>query len=259
MKEFKVSVITVCYNAETFIENAIKSVISQTYGNIEYIIVDGNSTDGTMDIVSRYKGKIAKAVSERDNGIYDAMNKGIKMSSGDIIYFLGADDTLYDNNVISDIVVEFNKDFDIDLIYGRVNKTKVPKSILPHIKVYQVKSKKDLLNNGICHQAIFSKKCLLERAGYFDTRYSICADFNWLVSVFGYQGLRVVYINRYIANYCYQGFSSSNNQINTKEQRDIIYRNYPFILIVFYIVRYVFLRSINQQIRIFRLRLKNKY
>ncbi len=252
----KVSIITVCYNAQAFIENAIKSVVSQTYDNIEYIIVDGNSTDGTMDIVNRYKAKIAKVVSEKDNGIYDAMNKGVKMSSGDIIYFLGADDTLYDNNVIFDIAVEFNKDLDIDLIYGKVmyrkvDGTGVPESNLPHNKNYQVKNKNDLMYNGICHQAIFAKKCLFERAGYFNTRYKICADFNWLVSVFGYQGLGVTYIDRYIANYSDQGFSaeSCQSQKLERERACIIYHSYPFWLFVFYVFRYVFIRSINKKIR----------
>jgi len=88
----KVSVITVCYNAVDCIENAIKSVLSQTYKNIEYIIIDGMSTDGTFDIINNYRDKISTFISEKDNGIYDAMNKGIGIAAGDVIYFLNSDD-----------------------------------------------------------------------------------------------------------------------------------------------------------------------
>ena len=100
----KVSVITVCYNAEEFIENAINSVLNQTYINIEYIIIDGASKDSTVPIINKYKSKITFFLSEPDNGIYEAMNKGIKAATGDILYFLNSDDIFYDKYVIENVV-----------------------------------------------------------------------------------------------------------------------------------------------------------
>jgi glycosyltransferase involved in cell wall biosynthesis len=92
----KVSVITVCYNAEEFIENAINSVLKQTYENLEYIIIDGASKDNTVSIINKYKSRITFFLSEPDNGMYEAMNKGIKAATGDVLYFLNSDDDIAD-------------------------------------------------------------------------------------------------------------------------------------------------------------------
>lgn len=100
MENLKISIITVSYNAAKTIEQTIQSVVNQTYDNIEYIIIDGGSTDGTVDIIKKYEDKIAYWVSEPDKGIYDAMNKGILKASGEYIYFLGADDWLYNESVM---------------------------------------------------------------------------------------------------------------------------------------------------------------
>ena len=99
----KISIITVSYNAAKTIEQTISSVVNQTYQDIEYIIIDGGSTDGTMDIIRKYEDRIAYWISEPDKGIYDAMNKGIDVATGDYVYFLGADDRLVDANIIDKI------------------------------------------------------------------------------------------------------------------------------------------------------------
>lgn len=106
MSNHKVTIITVCYNSAKTIEDTIQSVINQTYSNIEYIIIDGLSTDNTLEIVNQYKDKIATIVSEKDNGLYDAINKGIGLATGDIIANLNSDDFYIDNNVISDVVAK---------------------------------------------------------------------------------------------------------------------------------------------------------
>ena len=101
----KVSIITVCYNSKEFIQHAIDSVLNQTYSNIEYIIIDGNSTDGTVDIVNSYGDKISKFVSEKDKGIYDAMNKGLSYVTGDVVGILNSDDFYISNTIISEIEI----------------------------------------------------------------------------------------------------------------------------------------------------------
>ena len=105
----KISIITVCYNSAKTIEDTILSVINQTYNNIEYIIVDGLSTDNTLEIVNKYQDKIAKVVSEKDAGLYDAINKGIGLATGEIIANINSDDFYIDNNVIADVVEGLSK------------------------------------------------------------------------------------------------------------------------------------------------------
>lgn len=112
----KITVVTVCYNAADLIEDTIKSVLSQTYDNIEYIIVDGNSSDGTMDIVNKYSDRISKIISEPDKGIYDAMNKGIFAATGDYINFMNAGDIFTSDDAVSKVVGLIDKSNDV--IYG---------------------------------------------------------------------------------------------------------------------------------------------
>ncbi|XSZ47713.1 glycosyltransferase [Francisella noatunensis] len=105
----KVSIITVCYNSAETIEKTIQSVISQSYQDIEYIIIDGGSYDGTLDILTKYRSKLSKVVSESDDGIYDAMNKGIALATGDITHILNSDDCYSNSDVIESIVSAFNR------------------------------------------------------------------------------------------------------------------------------------------------------
>ena len=111
MKKFpKITIVTISYNIVTYIEKTILSVVNQTYPNIEYIVIDGGSTDGTLDVIKKYSDKITYWVSESDKGIYDAMNKGIDAATGDWINFMNAGDVFYHNNVIDEIIPFLTKD-----------------------------------------------------------------------------------------------------------------------------------------------------
>ncbi|HDH08274.1 MAG TPA: glycosyltransferase, partial [Gammaproteobacteria bacterium] len=114
----KVSVITVVLNAVDTIEDTIKSVIDQDYEDIEHIVIDGGSTDGTLDVIDRYREKLAATVSESDDGIYDAMNKGIDLATGAVVGTLNSDDWYENNSVISRVVAAFENDVDLDAVYG---------------------------------------------------------------------------------------------------------------------------------------------
>lgn len=178
----KISIITVTYNNEAYIEACIKSVISQSYGNIEHIIVDGKSTDGTMDIVNRYKDKITKILSEKDNGYVYAMNKGLRMASGDVIGFLHSDDFYADDQVIEKVVDAFKEgSFDSlygDLIYVRQNN---PDKIVRYWKggVYDP----ERIKNGWMppHPTFFVREKIYKRYGYFNTDFKIAADYELMV------------------------------------------------------------------------------
>lgn len=170
-----VTVITVVYNGRAKIENTIKSVINQDYLNIEYIIIDGGSNDGTLEIIKKYKYAIKHFVSEKDNGIYDAMNKGINLASGDFINFMNCGDTFSDANTIKTVVNNLKPN--IDLIYGDY-----------HIKAGNNKRQKnngkctDLWKGLFCHQAMFMKTWIARREK-FDTSISINADSDLVLKI----------------------------------------------------------------------------
>jgi len=176
-KKKLVSVITVCYNSEDYIEETIKSVLNQSYNKIEYIIVDGKSKDNTLDIIRKYKNKYSdklKYISEEDKGIYDAMNKGIKMSRGEIIGILNSGDW-YDKNTIQKIVDNYNKN--IDIYYGDkylVNEEN--KKILKIVKG-SINSLKERMS--INHPTMFVKKDWYENNFLYDIKYQLSADYKF--------------------------------------------------------------------------------
>lgn len=206
----KVSIITVCYNAEEYIENAIQSVLNQTHKDIEYIIIDGKSTDRTLEIVGKYKDRIHAIISEKDNGVYNAMNKGIRNSTGDILYFLNSDDYFFDNVTVETIVKEFVEDNSSDLIYGRVKVINIPAQIQSQGNNFSINlgfnSKRELIQNHVCHQCIFVKKEVFNKFGLFNEKYKIFADFDWILRIYS-RGVKIKFINRYVTFYNYQGLN----------------------------------------------------
>ncbi len=177
----KVSIITVALNSELYIEDSIKSVVSQNYKNIEYIIIDGKSTDSTLQIMEKYKKYINILISEPDKGIFDAMNKGINNTTGDIIAILNSDDYYTDNSVISTVVNEF-ENYNTDSIFGNI-------SIIDPItnkirrKWRNNKYKRKNFRKGWhpAHPAFFVKKEIYNKLGTFNLKYKIAADYELML------------------------------------------------------------------------------
>jgi len=178
----KVSIVTVVYNSENTIKDAIESVLNQTYKNIEYIIIDGASTDRTVEIIKSYRNKINKFVSEPDKGIYDAMNKGIKLATGDIVGILNSDDVYADNNVIETIANTFQKN-DYDAIYGDL--IYVDKENLDKVIRYWKSNpfEKGLFQKGWhpAHPTFFVKREIYDRYGLFNLDFKIAADYELML------------------------------------------------------------------------------
>lgn len=175
----KVTVATVCYNSADTIEKTIQSVINQTYSNIEFLIVDGASDDGTLDIIRKYENDSRlRVISEPDNGLYDAMNKAATLSTGDYIIYMNSGDVFADTTVISDISGSLNGIN--ELVYGNVIRIK------PHGRILEKYGNRYtplfLLLQGrmMCHQSIFTK-CDIMRQYKFNTAYSITADYDFLM------------------------------------------------------------------------------
>ena len=179
----KVSIITVCYNGEKTIRDTIKSVLTQDYSDIEYIVIDGRSKDTTIDIVNEYRGKISKIISEPDQGIYDAMNKGVKYSTGDIIGILNSDDFFENPSVISDVVKHFNSNPNASLVIGDVVYVD-PNNIGKITRFYSSRKFKPFkLRFGWMppHAATFIKASVYSKFGNYSTDYEISADYELFV------------------------------------------------------------------------------
>lgn len=198
----KISIITVVFNAVESLEDTIKSVWSQTYANLEFIIVDGGSTDGTLEILKRYDSPKFSWISEPDKGIYDAMNKGIKMAKGEWVYFLGADDTFYDDKVLDNIFSD-STNYSYDVLYGNVYAHALKR------KYDGAFSKDRILFQNISHQAIFYKKEIHQVLGYYNYLYKTFADWNLNIECFFHPEMKVKYLDIIIANFAAGGLGTS--------------------------------------------------
>jgi glycosyltransferase len=193
----KISIITVTFNAAETLEAAILSVLNQTHSDIEYIIVDGGSKDASLSIIENYSTQITKWLSEPDNGIYDAMNKGIDLATGDYIGFLHADDILATNDIINAIVskaIESNA----DVLYGDLEYTlkSDPTKVVRYWKSSEFVPKK--LKSGWMppHPTLYVSKKLFNQVGKFDLSYKISSDYEFILRLFSYPGLKAIYLNK---------------------------------------------------------------
>lgn len=201
----KVSVITVSYNSEKTIRRTIESVLAQTYKNIEYIIIDGKSTDNTVDIVKEYEDKFAGRmhwVSEPDKGIYDAMNKGIKMSSGELVGILNSDD-YYEPDAVENMVNEMGKE-KYQILYGFMRTLRNGEEYSISIRTH-----KDLRNAMISHPTCFVTKQLYTDLGIYDTRYKSVADYDFMLRMFENKDVVFHPVYKLITNFEQGGMSST--------------------------------------------------
>jgi Predicted glycosyltransferases len=203
----------VVYNAANTIETTIKSIINQNYINKRYIIVDGGSTDGTIEIIGKYREKIDYFISEKDNGIYDAMNKGIDAvnNSDAYVMFINADDYLIDNSILKYIA---KNDGNADFIYGNVmleENNIVGKKVMLE----------DLLYGSICHQAMLVKKKIFNSKGKFSLDYKLCSDYEFMVKCFMDDNITKRYLDKTLACMSLEGASSDYNLVYKERLRII--------------------------------------
>lgn len=229
-KNLKISIITVCLNSEELIEKTIRSVINQTYSNIEYIIIDGKSTDNTMNIIKKYESSIDIIISEKDNGIYDAMNKGARLANGEIIYFLNSGDYLYDNRTLEKLMNE-PKISHWDIIYGDILYYNTNGS-----KYYQgpKNSTVRILSRGINHQSLFTRKGVFEKCGYFDTKYKIYSDFDWLIRCLTKYNVKINRVEIPITYYLMGGLSDNKCHEYRHERYEIVTKYAKLNLLIKY-------------------------
>lgn len=226
----KISIITSCFNRSKTIRDCIESVINQDYYNIEYILVDGASTDGSIDTINEYKGQITKIVSEPDHGMYEAINKGIKAATGDVIGLLHSDDFFYDNHVISRIAERINCT-GADFLYGNglfVKEENTNKVIRNWIggtyRTWKVR-------NGWLplHPTCYIKKESIMRRGLYNETYKIAADSDFLFRYLLGGDITVTYLNEYILKMRMGGLSTDRDKRKLMWNEDIrMYNSHGF-------------------------------
>lgn len=224
------SIIMVVFNAVKTVEETIKSVIGQSYANLEFIIIDGGSSDGTIQIIQKYTPNITCFISEPDHGIYDAMNKGIKLVQGDFVYFIGADDVFFDDNVLRGVIPYLTQD--LGLFYGDVKFKK--RGITYDGKFNLCK----IVTRNICHQSIFYSRQLFLHYK-FNTKYKIFADYDLNLRLFNNSEIQFKYIPLIIAVFNDQG-ASGLNTVDANFQKDrlsIIKENFPYWVYLYRIIR----------------------
>lgn len=194
----KVSIITITFNSEATIEQTLLSVIEQSYSNIEYIIVDGKSNDGTLDIVQKYKSKLSKIISEKDKGLYDALNKGIELATGDVIGFLHSDDFYIHNQVIQNYVKLFQSSH-CDAVYSdlyyvdRLN----PDKIIRKWKSGTYHSGSFLNGWMPPHPTFFVKKNVYDAYGIFDLQFKSASDYELMLRFIYKNKIKLAYLPEY--------------------------------------------------------------
>lgn len=223
------SVITVVYNNVTDVERTMLSVLNQTYSDIKYIVIDGLSNDGTIDIISKYKDRIAKFISEKDEGIYDAMNKGLALSTGDYVIFMNSGDEFYDAETVAAVFASAD---DADIYYGEtemIDGTGQSLGQRRHKAPKQFTWKDFNLGMSISHQAIYIKRSLIEP---YDRRYHLSADIDWIIRA-AKKAKKIVNVNRYVAKYLVGGMSKTKHRQSLMERFDIMKRHYGLVPTVF--------------------------
>jgi len=219
------SVITIVYNNVSDIECTILSVLSQTYAGIEYIIVDGLSNDGTLEVIKRYESRIATLISEKDEGIYDAMNKGLAAATGDYVVFMNSGDEFYDAETVAAV---FAAGDDADIYYGETEMIDANGQSLGqrrHKAPKQFTWRSFKFGMSVSHQAIYIKRSLIEP---YDRRYQLSSDIDWIIRA-AKKAKKIVNVNRYVAKYLVGGMSKKKHRQSLEERFDIMKRHYGLV------------------------------
>jgi glycosyltransferase involved in cell wall biosynthesis len=226
-----ITIVTVIFNSVDTIEQTLLSIINQTYNNVEYIIIDGGSTDGTIDILKKYDDKIDYWISEADEGLYYAMNKGLEAANGQWVNFMNSGDSFYRSTTIAEL---FDHDFDSDVVYGDVIFSFDGKNVV-NVNAQGL----DFFWKGMpfVHQACFVKTSLMKKYP-FDTSYKLISDYKSLYNIY-MAGCQFHYINIPICNFRAGGLSDNNPKSITELQKMIFQIHKGYNVRLYYYYRYV--------------------
>jgi glycosyltransferase involved in cell wall biosynthesis len=225
----KFSIITVTYNASSLIGVTLESVLSQTYTDYEYILVDGGSTDGTVEVAKASGMEFAHIVSERDNGIYDAMNKGISLAKGDYLCFLNAGDAFFAPDTLRTIVDAIAGETEFpDVLYGETAEVDINRNF---VRMRRLQAPKELtwrsFKNGmlVCHQAFYARR---EIVPMYDLKYRLSSDIDWCIKVMK-RAKKMINVNAVVVNYLQNGLSLQYHRKSLMERFTVMSKHYGFL------------------------------
>ena len=245
-KEYKpqsplISIIIACLNSGLVLENTILNIIKQTYKNKEIVIIDGSSTDNTLELIKKYKSNLNYFISEKDQGVYFAMNKGILAAKGEILHFLNAGDFYFNENVLEIVAEKFRTDRDLSILYGLTECFSTDKSINYISGSGKIRN---IYLNGMptSHQAIFFKKEVFKLIGLYNTDYKIVADFEFFLRFkknYSKYNFKEGYIDVPLAKYNLSGFSDRNHKatINELKRVSIAYYGDRFFIRLYFFTK----------------------
>ncbi|MFI5157968.1 MAG: glycosyltransferase family 2 protein [Sphingobacteriales bacterium] len=215
MQDIRVSLITVTYNAESTIERCIRSVIAQKYQNIEYIVIDGASTDSTFQIINRYAQNIKIIISEPDKGMYDALNKGIKLATGNIIGILNADDYFASDDILTDVATVFMHS-NIDILYGNLDFVDQNETIIRKWRTRIYKRWDFDLGWMPAHPTFYCRKSLFNSLGFYSLEYGTAADYELMLRFMHNTKVNAYFLNKVMVKMQCGGMSNKSplNRLN---------------------------------------------
>jgi glycosyltransferase involved in cell wall biosynthesis len=219
------SVITVVYNNMADIGRTMLSVLNQTYASMEYIVIDGGSTDGTLDIINTYKNRIAKLTSEPDKGIYDAMNKGLALATGDYVIFMNSGDEFYAADTVEKV---FDTADGADIYYGETEMVNARRQSLGrrrHKAPRKFTWRSFKFGMSVSHQAIYIKRSLAEP---YDPAYQLSADIDWIIRA-AKKAKKIVKVDGYVAKYLVGGMSKAKHRQSLEERFAIMKKHYGLL------------------------------
>lgn len=219
-----ISIITINYNDAAGLEATIRSVANQTHQDYEHVVIDGDSSDGSKEVIQKYRDHFSYAVSEPDSGIYNAMNKGIRASKGDYLLFLNSGDALFDNDVLEKVAVQLSDEYKI--YYGNV--LRVFNSGVTKTKYYPKElSFSFFVDSALAHQTVFIDRKLFSEISYYNESYQVLADWEFLILAICKQHIPYKHLGMVVANYDMTGISSQpEGKKIMKQERDRCYREH---------------------------------
>ncbi len=224
----KLSLITVCYNAGNLLQETLQSAINQTFQDFELVIIDGGSKDNTLLVANQFEAHIGTLISEKDKGIYDAMNKGVMAAKGEWVYFLNAGDSFYNTHVLDSI---FSNEMLLlnDFIYAKVETKNEPTGI-NYINGKEVSLPMFYSHYPICHQGTFARKEVFQKIGNFNLSYPLVADSEWFVRLFKDATIKCKFVDQVVAYYDIQGATYHKRMQGYREYIKVGFVHFPFFV-----------------------------
>ena len=225
MLQPKLSVITIVYNNVRDIERTVLSVLNQTYPNIEYLVIDGASTDGTLELLKKYESKLSKLITEKDRGIYDAMNKGLALATGEYVLFMNSGDEIYAPDTVQNVFATAEGG---DMYYGETEMYNEQWQSLGrrrHQIPQQFNWRSFRFGMSVSHQAIYIKRSLTEP---YDMQYHLSSDIDWIIKS-AKKAKKIVRVEGYVAKYLVGGMSKKRHRQSLKERFQIFSKHYGLV------------------------------